>query len=83
MEQKQLKGLSKFIALLVISALVISVIIFTANGNGLNLDSSVVTDTPHETPPSTDKIPNNDGNSVENDSENKEENKGKKENLWY
>lgn len=77
MEQKQLKGLSKFIALLVISALVISVIIFTANGNGLNLDSSVVTDTPHETPPSTDKIPSNDGNSVEDDSENKEENKDK------
>ena len=41
MEQKQLKGFSKFIALLVISALVISLIIFTANGNSFNLESSV------------------------------------------
>lgn len=34
MEKNQLKGLSKFIALFIISALVISVVIFTASGDG-------------------------------------------------
>lgn len=51
MEEKQLNGFSKFIALLVISALVISIIIFTANGNGFTAEDPTLNDTPSGTEP--------------------------------
>ena len=78
MEQKQLKGLSKFIALLVISALVISVIIFTASGNSFSLDSTNATDTKDETQqPNDNSSENNSDNEIDGD--NQDKNDGKNE----